>query len=315
MRAFVLGGGSNLGPMQAGALRALYENRIYPDSLVGCSVGSLNAAVIAQGFYEENLDKVTKLWGKIRRKDIYPGNKFEKMARLLLGQAGLSCNKKYRSWLVANGVASDKHFSQMPIPLYITATNCDTNRLHTFGKQDGDNVLDAIMASTAVPPLHAPWQIGDQHYVDGGTITPLPLRVALELGASEIYAIRVEHYQPRRGDDNFKSGTVGVVQRSINTMIHTQAEHDLHLARTAKSVKLHYITLRGPKSLQRYDFDHGEKLVERGYQLTNAYLHNHSPQVDEMQYTTSKTQQSISSTLQHFQSKLHRTASGTVQTA
>jgi len=300
--------------MQAGALRALYENRVYPDSLVGCSVGSLNAAVIAQGFYEENLDKVTELWGKIRRKDIYPGSKMESAARLLMGHAGLSSNKQYRAWLIENGVAHKHCFSDLSIPLHITATNCKTSRLHTFGKRGEESVLDAIMASTAVPPLHAPWQIGDQQYIDGGTITPLPLRVALELGASEIYALRVEHYQPQHGDEGFDSGSIGVVQRSINTMIRTQAEHDLHLVGMAKNVKLHYIKLQGPKSLKRYDFDHGKKLVERGYQITQAYLNNHAAQVDEVGYTSPTLQQNISTAIDQIQSKWERHVSGEIQT-
>jgi len=163
------------------------------------------------------------------------------------------------------------------------------------------------MASTAVPPLHAPWQVNDAHYVDGGIITPLPLRIALELGASEIYALRVEHYQPKLGDQEFNHGSLGVVQRSINAMIHSQAEHDLHLANTARDVRLTYINLHGPKSLARHDFGHGKKLVERGYRLTCARLSNQTAQVDEMSYSPSTIRKSFATTLQRVQSKIQRT--------
>jgi len=95
MRAFVLGAGSNLGPMQAGGLRALFEQKIYPDILIGCSVGSLNASFIAQGFNEQNLQELAVLWEKISRKDIYPGSKAETLFRLLSGRKGLTNNRQY----------------------------------------------------------------------------------------------------------------------------------------------------------------------------------------------------------------------------
>ena len=56
----------------------------------------------------------------------------------------------------------------------------------------GDRVLDALMASTALTPLHPPWEVNGDRYVDGGTVTPLPLRVALDRGATEIWALHTE---------------------------------------------------------------------------------------------------------------------------
>jgi len=46
--AFVLSSGANLGAVQVGMLRALIEHGIYPDIVVGCSVGALNGAGLAQ---------------------------------------------------------------------------------------------------------------------------------------------------------------------------------------------------------------------------------------------------------------------------
>ena len=47
------------------------------------------------------------------------------------------------------------------------------------------------MASTALTPLHPPWEVNGERYVDGGTVTPLPLRVALERGATDIWALHL----------------------------------------------------------------------------------------------------------------------------
>ena len=45
--AFVLGGGGVLGAAEVGMLRALFEQNIVPDLIVGSSVGALNGAFIA----------------------------------------------------------------------------------------------------------------------------------------------------------------------------------------------------------------------------------------------------------------------------
>src|SRR6266511_6185540 len=45
--AFVLSGGGNLGAVQIGMMRALLEHEIIPDLVVGCSVGALNGAALA----------------------------------------------------------------------------------------------------------------------------------------------------------------------------------------------------------------------------------------------------------------------------
>ena len=75
--------------------------------------------------------------------------------------------------------------------LFVTATHLRTGRLHVFGDDPNDRVLDALMASTALIPLHPPWEIDGEKYVDGGTVTPLPIRVALERGATEIFALHI----------------------------------------------------------------------------------------------------------------------------
>lgn len=51
MRVFVLGGGGNLAPLQVSALKELLLRNIYPDAIIGCSVGALNAIALAKNVY------------------------------------------------------------------------------------------------------------------------------------------------------------------------------------------------------------------------------------------------------------------------
>ena len=97
-------------------------------------------------------------------------------------------------------------------------------------------------ARTALTPMPPPWEVNGERYVDGGTVTPLPLRVAIERGATEIYALHIDSAKESTAD-SLPRGVVGVLARSVDTMLKLQADYDLHLARTNPAIKLHYVHL------------------------------------------------------------------------
>jgi NTE family protein len=157
------------------------------------------------------------------------------------------------------------------IPIYITATHLDTERLHVFGDDPNDRLLDALMASTALPPMHPPWMVNGERYIDGGTVTPLPLRVAVERGATEIFALHI--WEEPKPMEKLPKGVVAIINRSIGTMLRLQATHDLLLTETAhKRVKIHEIRLRAAKMPELNDWSQSDRLYATGYELTRQYL-------------------------------------------
>src|SRR5690349_8097710 len=71
--AFVLSGGASLGAVQAGMLRALYEQGITADVLVGTSVGALNAAFVAsRPQTEQTARELGRIWRDLHREDLFP---------------------------------------------------------------------------------------------------------------------------------------------------------------------------------------------------------------------------------------------------
>lgn len=277
MRAFVFGGGGSLGAMQIGALMALFEQGIFPDLLVGCSVGALNAAMMAHDYSWSSLERLVNIWGRVRRSDIYPGGKWSFLWRLLTRREGLVNNQNLYNYLVESGVDPNLRFGDLHhIPLLVTASNLYMKNLHVFGHSPDDYVLDALMASCAQPPYLAPWDVNGERFIDGGAVTPLPLRVAIEHGATEIYALQIES-RPRNVQSevgpSFRSvrGMVNIVQHSIDMMIHQQAEHDLYLARQNPGVKLHQVELLNTQ-ISRTDFKSSGILIQSGYEMTLAHF-------------------------------------------
>lgn len=272
MRAFVLGGGGNLGPLQVGALRSLLERGVLPDALVGCSAGALNAAFLAQEISLDQVDKLAMLWRTVSSSDVYPGNRWVAFCRLLLGQDSLYDNRHLYAFLLRQGITPATEFCHYcQVPLRVTATSLSTGAMHVFGENPHDRVLDALMASTALSPMHPPWEVNGELYVDGGTVTPLPVRVAVNMGATEIYALDLIGAPPAH-ETRMLRGIPALLRHSVMTTVRLAAQHDLSLARTHRQVKLHYVALGMENPPAPTDFSREEEMFALGYEQMAAIL-------------------------------------------
>ena len=268
----MLSGGGSLGVMQIGALRLLLEQSIKPHMVVGCSVGALNASFIAADFSLNRLKRAEEVWRTVTTEIVYPGAKMQAAWRFLTGQDSLYDNRRFYEFLQESGCTPALTFGDLHAArLYVTATHLRTGNLHIFGDDPHDLVLDALMASTALTPLHPPWEIFGERYVDGGTVTPLPLRVALERGADEIYALHL-HRPDAEPPQKRLRGVTEHINQAVSTMLRLQADHDLHLAESARRVRLHYLPLWTDNPIEPIDFSHSKTLIEQGYAQAAALL-------------------------------------------
>ena len=60
--AFVLSSGANMGAVQVGVLRALVEHGVRPDLVVGCSIGALNGAALAEDPTVDGVARLERAW-------------------------------------------------------------------------------------------------------------------------------------------------------------------------------------------------------------------------------------------------------------
>lgn len=268
----MLSGGGSLGAMQIGALRLLLEQNIKPQIVVGCSVGALNASFIATEFSLAKLNHAEDVWHRVTTDIVYPGAKVQAAWRFLTGQDSLYDNRRFYEFLQESGCTPALTFGELHgARLYVTATHLRTGNLHVFGDDPHDLLLDALMASTALTPLHPPWEIFGERYVDGGTVTPLPLRVALERGADEIYALHLHNPNAEPPKKRLR-GVTEHINHAVSTMLRLQADHDLHLAETARRVRLHYLPMWTDDPIEPIDFSHAGTLIEQGYAKAAALL-------------------------------------------
>ena len=169
-----LGGGAARGFAHIGVIQVLEEAGIRPDLVVGTSAGSLVAAMYASGKSGVEMAALAQSMDEGSITDwSFPARGFirgEALARYVREQTG------------------GRTIEQMRLPLGIVATDLDSGSGILF--QRGDTGA-AVRASSAVPAVFQPVRIGNREYVDGGLVSPVPVRYARQMGAEMVIAIDI----------------------------------------------------------------------------------------------------------------------------
>lgn len=268
--AFALGGGGARGAFQIGALRALYEAGLRPDLLVGSSIGAVNAAAIALwGFDETGLYALELAYQKVAASDILDLNLSRLAFQALSGRLSYESGKRAADFLIATGITPDLTFGGLTGPrLGLVGADLETGRTVLYGADPDESILEAVLASMAIPPWFAPVEQDGRLIMDGGALSNLPIEPALCLGATEIIALDLEDPDSFPGADNpllhFVGRLVFAVQRRAVFLETALAE--------AKGVPVHRIELRSPAATAVWDFSDFQGLVRSGYELTVAWL-------------------------------------------
>lgn len=83
---------------------------------------------------------------------------------------------------------------ELALPFQCVAASIENAAEHWFGSGP---LVEAVLASSAVPGLLPPVRIGDEHFVDGGLVNSIPVGRAVALGAREIYVLQVGRIERR----------------------------------------------------------------------------------------------------------------------
>ena len=270
MRTFVFSGGGNRGPLQVGALEVLMERGILPDMLVGVSAGAVNAALLASDPTLEGVHAMKLFWLDDLPKHTPSLHRGEAILRLTLGRNSLF-NEETRQYFIRNWTLGRKKMSEFIHPkLFITAVRVSDGELHVFGDNPDETVGDAVMSSTALPPFFSPWQINGSAYVDGGACSNLPLRVAVERGADEIYALNL--LRPRDVQNTDLNGIFSIGARTLGILLDYTTELEIEMVRQNPNLQLHLINLKDSRVPPVWDLSHTEEMIKTGRQLAEQYF-------------------------------------------
>ena len=273
MIGFVLSGGANLGSLHVGMLQALLEDGIKPDVIVGTSIGAVNAAALAGDPSLECVDRLRQMWCEVRAREIFPLNPLIH-GRALFREGALFSSHGWRAFLERRGTYTN--IEEAIVPLRITATDFEEGRSVVF---DSGPVLEAVMASTALPGIFPPHRVGGRWYLDGAISDQLPLKVALEAGAHTIYvmAINVPSPPPDR------RSPLAVLRHAVTILLFPRIRLDaLDLPGDQQSVRIVQVpSVRTQVSL--WDMSRHDELIKAAYECTKEFLgaeHDQDERID-----------------------------------
>lgn len=274
MIAWSLSGGGNRGPIQVGAMRALFEASIRPDMLVGTSAGALNSAFLAIDPTPEGVERLAQIWLATRRDDILPERFPTHAFRFITGADGLNSSDPIRNYVSRNTPPGVETFRDLKIKLFITTADLQTGRLFLYGDDPTARLLDAVMASSALPIVWPPQVFDGHQFVDGGVVANVPISIALDKGAHTIYALDLEPGDPSPPVHNIYH----IALRTILVMEHQQLLNDLERVIHSCKATLHHIYLGDIlPELPLEDFSHTPEMIELGYRRTLEYLAHPTP--------------------------------------
>ncbi|MDQ3756291.1 MAG: patatin-like phospholipase family protein [Actinomycetota bacterium] len=259
--AFVLGGGGNLGAIQVGMLRALAERGIVPDTLVGCSVGAINAAAVAGDPTLAGIERLAEVWASLHD-DVIAGGRLTSLKVFANRTPSLQANDHLRSLLEAQLDYST--FEQARIPLHVVATSLDTGHARWFSSGP---VVDAILASAALPAVFPPVEIDGEQLIDGGVVDNVPLSKAVELGAKRIFVLHVGNFDRKRP---LPKRPIDVLVQSFSiARNHRFLRESLTPPAGVEMVVLPSVD---PGPLRYDDFRHSGRLIEQAYTAAAGFL-------------------------------------------
>jgi NTE family protein len=270
--AFVLGGGGLLGAAEVGMLRALFEAGVRPDLILGTSVGALNGALVAADPSEGVTDRLVVLWESAAAgKQVYGDGAVRQMGRALRTGTHLHSSRPLRERLEQE--LGERTFADLAIAFQCCAASIERSAEHWFTE---GRVVDAVVASAAVPGLLEPARVGDEHYLDGGIVNSIPVGRAVDCGARRIFVLQVGRLDrplkpPRRPWEVARvSFEIARRHRFVREMAALPADVEAFVLPAGG----------GPAddSLLAYrDFSLVLRRVEAAYQASVTYLEEHLP--------------------------------------
>lgn len=244
--ALVLGGGSARGFSHIGLLKALYEEGIPVDYIVGTSMGSVIGGLHAAGLSVDELAYLAT-----------HANLGELFESLVPPRGGLVGTARFERFLDA--LVDGLTLGETAIPYYSVATHLQTGKETVFGPGP-IAVSRAILASMAIPGIFPPVEIDGEYYVDGGIASLVPVRAARELGADVVIAVDVRRsVEPVRPDD-----VIAVLDLALDHLLAANVEAQIGLADVVVRPEL--------ESDSYMEYDEAESFIAEGYRAAREAM-------------------------------------------
>lgn len=207
-----LSGGAARGFAHLGVLKVLEEYNIPIDFVAGCSAGSFAGAAFACGMSAAEIIKMGRKIGWMN------------MTGFSYSPKGILSNAAMGNFIKQN--FPHRNFEDLPIPFAAVACNLETGEEIIL--REGDLPF-AVRASCALPGIFMPLEDErGRKLVDGGVVSPVPIKAVKKLGAEIIIAVDVISSGATYW--GAPSTLLGVFFQSAMLLLRTAAKHQHYRA-------------------------------------------------------------------------------------
>jgi NTE family protein len=233
--AFVLGGGGLLGAHEVGMLRALAEQGIRPEMILGTSIGAVNGAFHAADPTPAGVQRLSELWSELAPAELSALTALRGLTTLARSRTHLQSFSAVRERLSEN--LPVQKVEELTVPFQCVAASVERAAEHWFTE---GSLPDVLLASCAVPGILPAVRIGQEHFIDGGIVNSIPVSRAVILGATRIFVLQVGRLEQPLRPPRWP-WEVGLV--AFEVARRHRFAHDLHSL--PESVELHVMPTGG----------------------------------------------------------------------
>jgi len=258
--AVVLSGGGTLGAFQVGVIDVFARAGIGPSLIVGTSVGAINAAFWAFNPVIDVGKDLLDVWLSCRRSTLFPGHRAAALLRLLRGDGHLYKLDGLKN-LLSRRLDENLCIEHAKIPLAVMAADAATGERCAL--RSGP-VMDAILASCAIPGVFPPVTINGRPLFDGGVVSNCDVEAAVDAEMSGAVAIDLGSGISRA------SGPLNSFAQAISFNLRRQTEQACRLA--ARQLPLLVLRASLPVAPALGDFRYTRQLFQWGQQAAHGLL-------------------------------------------
>lgn len=232
-----LGGGGTRGAAHVGVLKVLRDAGIPIDLVAGTSMGAIVGGLYCAGVPLDQIqtkfddDSLMHSFMTVPLKVRIVAAPVLVLPRVFGYHPydGLYKGNEFRKYINKSLPACEQNIEALKMPFSAVALNIRDGKVCRI---DHGSLGYALQASSAVPGLRKPVQIGDQLFVDGGVVANVPVKQARDMGADIVIAVDVDERFDEEPLDAFRA--IGSVSKRMVTL--QLASMDEHLTKDADVV-------------------------------------------------------------------------------
>jgi len=185
--SLVLGSGAARGLAHIGVIDALEARGFKIIAIAGCSIGAIVGGAYASGKFKEFKEWAASL------------TRLETLRLVDISIANAGAIKGDKLFAKITEIIGNPNIEDLDIDFTSIATDLIKQKESWFKK---GSLINAIRASSAIPSIIMPVRLGENVYVDGGLLNPLPIIPTISANADYIIGVDLNGSSPMASPHN-----------------------------------------------------------------------------------------------------------------